>query len=237
MERAAANANVHALLQHFEKAGFTLAPRFLGTTAGGEREILSFIDGNTGYPPLSEQQRSDEALVNVASAIRQMHDATAGFVPVDADTWSHHEIAVPIRLDCIGHHDLAPWNVVFDGTRVAGIIDWDTAQPSNRAWDLAYAAHQFVPMHPPAWMAPFGWDHEPDRAARLRLLADTYGFGVEPADLIDIVVVRLASMATHIEQQVRADNPAFEVHRREDHAGGYRAAARFILEERERFLG
>lgn len=236
VERAAGNANVHALLQHFERTGFALAPRFLGTTHGGTREILSFIPGETGYPPIDEVKRSDEALVNVARAIRAMHDATQGFEPVDPGAWDSYDVALPVRIDCIGHHDLAPWNIVFDGTRVAGIIDWDVARPSNRAWDLAYAAHQFVPMHPESHLKAFGWPDVPDRAARLRLLTDSYGHGIEPDELLDLAAVRLASMATHIDQQVRAGNPAFEVHRVEDHAGGYRKAAAYVLDNRAAFL-
>lgn len=229
-------ANVHALLRHFEHTGFTLAPKLLGTTAGGKRELLSFIDGETGYPPLSDLQRSDEALIGVASAVRAMHDATVGFVPVEPDVWGGYDVAVPARIDCIGHHDLAPWNIVFDGARVVGIIDWDGARPSSRAWDLAYAAHQFVPLHPTTDLAGFGWDHEPDRAARLRLLTDTYGLGMDPAEILDLVVLRLLSIAAYIDRQVRAGDPDFEVHREERHGHGYRKAARFILDNRDAFL-
>ena len=117
---------------------------------------------------------------------------------------------------------------------MVGIIDWDTIRPSNRVWDLAYAAHQFVPFHPPAWLEPFGWPAEPDRARRLRLFCDSYGLGVEPSEVVDLIVIRLLSHAANIEQQVRAGNPAFDVHRDEDHAGGYRAAVSYILENRRR---
>jgi hypothetical protein len=231
-----ASANVHALLRHFERVGFTSAPRILGTSANASRESLSFIEGKTGYPPLPDAQRSDDALVEVARAIRAMHDATQGFVPVEPGAWHDQEVAVPARIDCIGHHDLAPWNIVFDGSRVVGIIDWDSIRPSNRVWDLSYAAHQFVPLHPPAGLQPFGWNEEPDRAARLRLFADTYGRGVTPAEILDLVVLRLASIAAYIEQQIRDSDPDFEVHRQEDHGGGYRTAAAFILANRAALL-
>ncbi|MEQ4204526.1 aminoglycoside phosphotransferase family protein [Actinopolymorpha sp. B9G3] len=231
-----ASPNVHALLRHFERVGFTLAPRILGTTADGTREVLSFIEGETGYPPLSDAHRSDDALVEVARAIRAMHDATQGFVPAEPNAWHDQEVAAPVRTDCIGHHDLAPWNIVFDGSRVVGILDWDSIRPSNRVWDLSYAAHQFVPLHPPASLAPFGWNDEPDRAARLRLFSGTYGLRVTPAEILDLAVLRLASIAAHIEQEVRAGNPDFEVHRQEDHGSGYRTAARFILDNRTALL-
>jgi hypothetical protein len=230
VQRTRGTANSHALLQHFERVGFDLAPRFI--SAESDQETLSYVSGEAGYPPLTAALRSDEALVSVARAIRRLHDATTGFEPVDPGQWQDLEVAAPVRIDCIGHHDLAPWNLIFEGSEVVGIIDWDTIRPSNRVWDLAYAAHQFVPFHPPAWLEPFGWSTEPDRARRLRLFCDSYGLGVEPSDIVDLIGIRLLSHAANIEQQVKRGNPAYEVHRVEDHAGGYRAAVSYILDNR-----
>jgi hypothetical protein len=230
------NANVHALLEHFERVGFDLAPRFLGTTADGSRELLSYIDGETGYPPLTDAIRSDETLINIARAIRDMHDATQGFGHREQAGWNTHEISAPITINCIGHRDLAPWNIVFRGTDVVGIIDWDFAGPSNRVWDLAYAAHQFVPFHPPANMPAFGWTGEPDRARRLRCFAQAYGLDVTPEEIVDLVIVRLSSMAANISSHVRAGDPAFAMHARDGHAQAYFGAARYLIDHYQTFL-
>jgi hypothetical protein len=139
---------VHELLAYLEARSFGLAPHYLGMTADGRRETLSYIDGEIGYPPLPEFVRADEALVSVARAIRAMHDAADGFVPSAAGPRYSHDVCSPDRIDCVGHGDLAPWNFVFNGSQVAGIIDWDSAGPSSRAWDLSYAAFQFVPFTP-----------------------------------------------------------------------------------------
>lgn len=119
---------------------------------------------------------------------------------------------------------------------MTGILDWDTIRPSSRRWDLAYAAHQFVPFHPPQWLEPFGWTEEPDRAARLRLFCSEYGLGVRADELVDLAAIRLLGFAAYIEQQVRAGDPDFDVHRDEDHAGGYRAAAAYLLANRAGLL-
>jgi len=42
----------------------------------------------------------------------------------------------------IAHHDLAPWNLIIGEWHWA-FIDWDTAAPGTRLWDLAYAMHGF----------------------------------------------------------------------------------------------
>ncbi|MEU3713218.1 phosphotransferase [Streptomyces catenulae] len=211
-------------------------PRYLGTTEDGTRDLLRFVAGRAAHYPLAEEPRSDAALISVARAVRALHDATRGFVADDPRAWRHREVAVPVRIDCIGHHDLAPWNMTFDGTEVTGIIDWDFAGPSNRAWDLSYAAHRFVPLSSPRLTRAFGWPTPPDRAARLRLLADTYGHGITPDGLLDLAVVRLSAVAAHIEQQIRAGNPAFDVQRDERHADGYREDVRFILAHRATLL-
>jgi len=236
VERRAVSANARALLRHFEQVGFDLAPRYLGTTADGQRDRLGYLPGTTGSPPLSAELRSDEALVSTARAIRAMHDATAGFVPVD-DAWHDQEFAVPAVVNCIGHHDLAPWNLVFDGTEVTGIIDWDTARPSNRAWDLAYAAHQFVPFHPTPDLAAWGWPTEPDRVARLRLFCSTYGLDITPAELVDLAALRLLAFAAEMSHQIRTDNPAYATHATEDHPAAYRRAATWTLTNRPTLLG
>ena len=51
---------VHELLGYLETRGFELAPRYLGMTGDGRREILSYIDGEIGYPPLPEFVRSED---------------------------------------------------------------------------------------------------------------------------------------------------------------------------------
>ncbi|MGH3680148.1 MAG: phosphotransferase enzyme family protein [Natronosporangium sp.] len=229
--------NTHALLEHLHARGFELAPRLLGHSDEGTRETLSFLEGDTGYPPLAAELRSEEALVNVARAIRRLHDASQGFVPPEPDRWGGHDYAIPVAADCIGHRDLAPWNIVFNGVQVVGIIDWDFAGPTSRAFDAAYAAHQFVPFHPAEGLVAWGWDTEPDRAARLRLFADAYGPPLTASELVDLAALRLLSIGAHIEARIRAGDAAFAVHRDEDHGSGYRAAAAYILTHRAQLLG
>jgi hypothetical protein len=53
---------------------------------------------------------------------------------------------------------------------------------------------------------------------------------------VDLIGIRLLSFAAYIDQQVRAGDPAFDVHRDEDHGGGYRAAAAYVLANRATLL-
>lgn len=229
------NREVHRFLRHLEAAGCSLAPRYLGQAPDGA-ERLSYIAGVTGYPPLEDEVRSDAALTSVGRAIRRVHDASHGFAWALNVESGEQSTVKPRVIDCIGHHDLAPWNMVFDGTDVVGIIDWDTAGPSSRVWDLAYAAHQFVPFHQSADLAAWGWNTEPDRRARLRLLLASYAGSISPTELIDAAVLRLMATGAHIELQGLAGTPAFQQIYEDGHQVGYRNAAASLIGMRDSLL-
>jgi len=150
---------VEALLEHLMAAGFSGAPRTLGRDELG-RHVLEFVPGNVAdtLPPSSLND-----LQRIGRLIREFHDVVECFrPPVDAK-W---DVAIePDREDLICHHDLAPWNLVRHGDRWV-FIDWDGAGPGSRLWDLAYAAHGFVPLRAAGNPANDG--------PRLRALADGY---------------------------------------------------------------
>ncbi|WP_071656343.1 phosphotransferase [Mangrovactinospora gilvigrisea] len=226
--------NVHALLRHFETVGFNLAPRFLSRDDDAGTETLQYIPGEAGAYPLREELRSDQALTNVARAIREMHDASATFLSTEPNKWQYRT-TMPLEIDCIGHNDLGPYNTVFDGTRVTAFIDWDFAGPSNRIWDLCYAAHRFVPLSAPRSTKAFGWDPIPDQRNRLRLFVEAYDFDFSFDEFLDVLVVRLASISTNIERNVHLGNQRYERQRIEKHAEGYREDMQYILENHKRW--
>lgn len=151
---------VEALLEHLAAAGFEGAPRTLGRDELG-RHVLEYVPGSIAdaLPPFT----ADE-LLGLGRLIRTFHDAVENFrSPPDA-RWQ--VVVPPDRDELVCQNDLAPWNLVRDGDRWV-FIDWDGAGPSSRLWDLAYAAHGFVPLHA-------GGDPSRD-GPRLRALADGYG--------------------------------------------------------------
>ncbi|MEU5155416.1 phosphotransferase [Glycomyces sp. NPDC021274] len=228
------NAGSLALLRHFEAEGCALTPRVL--EASEQRERLSYIPGVTGYPPLTADLRSEDALVSVARAARTIHDLSASFAGRGDYEWHPLETCRPVRdLDVIGHGDLAPWNIVFEGAEVVGIIDWDAAGPMTRSWDMAYLAHQFVPFHLGDDLSSWGWDRPPDRRARLALLCEAYG-GLDPEDVVDDAILRLHSTGMFLRQRITAGDPRFEAQRRERHDRGFMAAAAHLAAYRDSLL-
>ena len=158
---------VHALLAHLHDVGFAGAPRPLGIDERG-REVLTFIPGDVVWPDHFALLDPQVQLERVARLVRAFHDAVAGFVPPPGAVWQR--LIPPDGAEIIAHHDLAPWNLVA-GTEGWAFIDWDTAAPGTRLWDLAYALHGFVPLSADPRL------QRADAAARVRAFVDAYGLG------------------------------------------------------------
>lgn len=199
---------VHAVLGHLAAKGFEGAPRAYGFDAEG-REVVDFVPGEV---PDSEVVVSDEALAGMAVLLRGLHDATADFVPPPGAKW-YFEPREPMDVVC--HGDVAPYNTVFRAGRPVALIDFDTAHPGPRVWDVAYAAYRFVQLVEHG--ATVG-----EQARRLAIFADAYRLAEEDRSvLIDTVIARLEHLVGFMRAQAAAGHPAFSRHVAEGHDSYY----------------
>lgn len=184
---------VHSLLRHLEADGFDGAPTAHGFDEQG-REILDFVPGTVGNYPLTEEVRSESALLSAACLLRRFHDASERIVGHLPDGWQLQPLE-PVEVVC--HSDFAPYNCVFrEGTAVA-IIDFDLARPGPRAWDLAYALYRFAPLTRPENDDGFG--PIPLQATRARQFLDAYGANKQQrAQAIETVVPRLQALVNYM---------------------------------------
>jgi Ser/Thr protein kinase RdoA (MazF antagonist) len=198
---------VHAVLRHLEQAGFAGAPRVLGFDDAG-REVLTYLEGETaGEAPWPAWVSSDETLVQVGSWLRRLHDATVDFVPPEGAVWF---VGRPWRPGLvIGHHDAAPYNAVWRG-RLVGFVDWDTAGPSSREFDLAYSALMWVPLLAPGSAWPIASRPVEERYRRLHLLLDAYGYDDDRSALRAAVVTRARRNAEVTRRLADGGDPVFE---------------------------
>src|SRR5688572_14486361 len=134
---------VHALLKHLQTNGFEQAPILIEATENSER--LSFIEGEVGNYPLKPDMLSDEILIEAAKLLRRYHDITQDFV-VPSDAQFFLPVDLTEKWEVICHNDFAPYNLVFREGHIVGIIDFDTAAPGKRIWDIAYAVYRFAPL-------------------------------------------------------------------------------------------
>jgi predicted kinase len=180
---------VHQLLAHLRAKGIQEVPAPLGFDQNG-REVLSYIPGLVGHYPLPAVLRSDEVLVSAARLLRRIHDATEDV----AQRWQAGVWQAPVRtpVEVICHGDFAPYNCVFDGERLVGVIDFDHAHPGNREWDIAYAIYRFAPITAESNPESFGTIH--DQCRRVRLFCDEYGLN-DRTHILHSVKARITYMA------------------------------------------
>jgi hypothetical protein len=192
---------VHALLRHLEAVGFDGSPRVLGIDAQG-REVLAYIegDGPQGWPdPMPQYVWNDKNLIAAARLLRRYHDAQAGFTPPTPASWRQPSDAVEV----ICHNDVAPFNSVFRRGELFAMVDFDSAGPGRRIWDVATGISRWVPIK---------GDSDPrlqDRAARVRLFCDAYGLGSERKDVIDVLLERQKAGREFARGEVARGDPGF----------------------------
>jgi hypothetical protein len=187
---SAASSAVHLFLAHLNEVGYDGAPRTYGFDDKG-RHVLEYVEGHILMP--FEPQDPHSGLRRVGRLLREFHDAASTFIPpVDAQ-WN--VVIPPDRCELVVHHDAAPWNLVLGADRWV-FIDWDNAGPGSRLWDLAYAAHGFVPLAP----------EMSTREAGERLTALTDGYRLDEQgrhELVDLLVPRILSMYSLLERGSR----------------------------------
>ncbi|GAA1612740.1 phosphotransferase [Actinoplanes couchii] len=196
---------VHALLRHLARAGFEGAPQALGFDEQG-REKLTYLPGDVigGRVPWPGWVFADSTLVQVGEWLRRLHDLTADFRPPGAEIWFAGASMRPGLV--IGHQDAAPYNAVMDGDRLAGFFDWDTAGPSTREVDLAFAALSWVPLYAAGASRQLGFPD--DRFRRLHLFLDSYGYQGDRAAFGTVVVGRARRQAAMIRDMAATGDPA-----------------------------
>jgi len=191
---------VHGLLRHLESIGFEGVPRAVAVEE--DRDVVTFVPGEVGHYPLNARQWSDGAMLDAARWLRRFHDATASYRPF-VGPW-RFVYPDPSQHEVICHNDYAPYNMTFVEDRPVGLIDFDTACPGPRIWDVAYAAYRFVPLVDHAYAREIGMMH-PDPARRLALFCEAYGLE-NPDEVITTAARRLEALCEHMEREAAAGN-------------------------------
>lgn len=177
---------VHDLLHYLENRGFPYSPIALSIGADRHKEVLSYIEGDVAMRPWPACLLAKEGIIAVSQMLLKYHRLVVDYVPKPKSVWR-----VPSALwqegMIIRHGDLGPWNIVWRSGELAGLIDWDFAEPGYIAEDLAQAAWDCVPLYPPeksiqAGVAPT------EQMPRLKTFCRSYG-----AD-VDVVIDAVAEM-------------------------------------------
>lgn len=196
---------VAALMTGLRAAGVELVPEHHGLDDQG-REVVAWVDGEVPVYPLPEWAWDDGVLVDVAAAVRRVHDAAAG-LDLPLTGWRRPAVE-PVETVC--HGDVAPYNAVFRDGHLVALIDWDHALPAPRLWDLGYLAYRFVSLTPPGHRDGRPGSGPPDEQwRRVGLLCEAYG-GVEAADVVAWAARRLEDLVAYSRAEAAAGNEAMQ---------------------------
>ena len=203
---------IHQLLKHLEKKGFSYAPKFLGIDEKG-REILTFIEGEAGNYPLKEYMWSNDALKEIAKMLRLYHDAVSDF-PIK-ESWQPID-NTPQPFEVLCHNDFAVYNIIFNHEKPVGIIDFDLVAPGPRLWDIAYALYTCVPLsrlyHTETGEAVY---YEPLKDAdrikrRVKLFFESYGIEGMEKGFLEMVLLRVEGLCKTIQRKAKEGDVAFQ---------------------------
>jgi thiamine kinase-like enzyme len=112
--------------------------------------------------------------------VRRLHEVTAGLVA---------------GAECVVHDDLQPRNVVVDGDRVVGLVDWEQARPGRRVEDVAQLCWSFGP--------PGRTEPVEAIARRWRRVVDVAALS-DRSDVVDTAIDKIARCIADIERCARA---------------------------------
>ena len=223
---------IHSLLSYIAENGFNAAPKPYGFD-DTDNEILSYVEGEVFNYPLKGNIATIEALISAAKLLRLYHDASSSFL-------SHHstellEWILPSRepMEIICHGDYAPYNVVLVGSEAVGIIDFDTAHPAPRIWDIAYAVYCWAPFktHEYDAMGDLG-----SQSIRAKQFCDAYGLlDVVRLALVKAMTERVQSLVDHMHNEAGNGNQAFIENIREGHHLAYLADIQY-LNDNEQYI-
>lgn len=185
--------------------GLPFVPEHRGLDEQG-REVVEFVEGDVPTYPLPAYAWSDEVLIDVGRAMREVHDGAAG-LGLPRDGWRRPAVE-PVETIC--HGDVAPYNCVFDAGRLVGLIDWDHALPAPRLWDLGYAAYRFVSLTPPGHRDGRPGSGPPaEQWRRVGVLCSAYG-GVSAVDVVRWAVRRLEDLIAYSYAEAAAGDAALQ---------------------------
>ena len=225
---------IHRLLKYIEERGFEKAPRFLDVDKNN-REVLSFVAGNIheDYPQSEDLSENINTVRNAARLLREYHDSTLGFELQENDCW-FLEYTGELNKEVICHNDFAPYNVTFINNEPVGIIDFDTACPAPREWDIAYGAYRFVPLSGEVYDCKEKkyrkYNKDKDCTTRKILLREflaAYGINV---NILPYVILRLKSLVELFDIECTKGNEAFIKMKAEGHQDFYIGEIKFIEE-------
>ncbi|WP_338723926.1 aminoglycoside phosphotransferase family protein [Devosia sp. XK-2] len=158
-------------MRHLEAEGFEYAPRVIGNGFDDRgREMLTFVEGESPHP----YPWRDEALPLIGAILRQLHQASATFVPPTDATWRPWFGRQMGNPTAIGHCDTGAWNIIARRGMPTALIDWEEAGPVDPLIELAQACWLNALLFDDDLAEKLGLGSVEARGRQVRMLLDGY---------------------------------------------------------------
>lgn len=137
--------------------------------------MLTYVEGESLHP----YPWDAEALPVLGAILKELHVATASFVPA-ADSvwrpWFGRQIGQPTA---IGHCDTGAWNIIARDRMPVALIDWEAAGPVDPLVELAQACWLNALLFDDNLAESLGLGSVEARGRQVRMLLDGYGLASE----------------------------------------------------------
>jgi len=167
---------LHALLTHLAGKGFP-SPKPLGVDER-DREILTFLPGRATALPWPPVLLTLDGVRQVGALLRRYHDAVADFALPEPAVWMHGPQALAPG-EIVIHGDFGPHNLIWDGDKLTGLIDFELARPGRWEEDALFALLRVAHQRPDEATSRKGFAGVPDRRGRVLAFAEAYGAPAE----------------------------------------------------------
>jgi hypothetical protein len=150
------------------------------------REVLAYIEGRDPGWPFIPEILSAEGANHLGELARRLRAALRSYQCPSSARWQFAASA-PAPGEAMQHGDLGPWNLLWsDDGQIAGVLDWDFAQPGEPWYDTGHLAWSTVPLMDDDRARARGFPKQPDRLMRLDAFAE--GAGVSRAHLLKVAL-------------------------------------------------
>jgi thiamine kinase-like enzyme len=111
----------------------------------------------------------------LAKLVKNLHNKAKTFEwkkGMEWKKWCLRELGSPVICS---HGDIAPWNIITNGNKIAGLIDWEMAGPMDPMIELARICWLFPQLVDDDLGKLYELPEPKERAGQIRLIADAYG--------------------------------------------------------------
>ena len=187
--------HIHDYLKYLEQQSFP-APKAISINEN--EEIVSYVDGNVRSQGLWD----NESLIEVAKLVRNLHDISENYIPVDNakfKPWYLSDIGDEKRI--VSHGDIIPGNIIFStDNKTMTLIDWEFAGFVSSLTEFARVCMFFAQLYDDDIAIKRNLPPFNERTKIVRLMADVYGLTQEERlkltdRIVEIAIIESAQEA------------------------------------------